>query len=227
MLTSNEFEQLSRRYPVLAQLPAHVQRAVREDARPVAVRAGTTLFDVEGACSQFVLLTAGSIRVVKPAASGREILLYRVLPGDSCILTASCLLGHSGYPARGEAETDVQGVVLSAAFFNRLVQESAPFREFVFRFFTDRIVRLMALVEGVAFGQLDQRLANALLARSSDGRTQVETTHQQLADEVGSVREVVSRTLKEFETRGLVQLERGQIRLLDRRGLELVGDPLA
>ncbi|MGL4651415.1 MAG: Crp/Fnr family transcriptional regulator, partial [Caldilineaceae bacterium] len=215
----------SRRYPVLKRLSTSLQRLVAEDARPVQMSAGVTIFDVEGSCSQFMLLTSGSLRVVKPAVSGREILLYRVLPGDSCILTASCLLGHRGYPARGETESEVAGAVLSAEAFRLLVQESPPFREFVYQFFADRIVRLMSLVEGVAVGQLDQRLASALLARSADGRTVVETTHQQLADEVGSVREVVSRTLKEFETRELLHLERGQVRLLDRRGLELMADP--
>lgn len=101
---------------------------------------------------------------------------------------------------------------------------SAPFRAFVFRFFAERIVELMALVEGVAFGQLDQRLALALLmlADVEPASTRVTATHQQLADELGSVREVVSRMLKEFERRGLVQLERGAVQLLDRAGLSQV-----
>jgi CRP/FNR family transcriptional regulator len=159
----------------------------------------------------FLLPFEGSIRVIKPTISGREILLYRLEPGDSCVLTASCLLGHSSYSARGVVEADLIGYAVSQALFQRLLAESALFREFIFRYFAERVSDLMQLVEEVAFGGMDQRLASYLLERGP----RVEATHQVIADELGTVREVVSRRLKQLEVRGFVRLERGQVIVLD------------
>jgi CRP/FNR family transcriptional regulator len=165
------------------------------------------LFDLDAPCTLFLLISEGSIRVVKPALSGREILLYRLEPGDSCILTVSCLLGQNDYPARGVVESHLVGYALPRSLFTQLLDESPPFRSFVFRFFGERMSHLMALVEEVAFQQMDQRLANLLVER---GPT-LDVTHQQLADELGSAREVISRLLKHFESKGWVTLARGQV----------------
>lgn len=165
----------------------------------------------------FPLLIEGSIKVAKLAASGRELLLYRVAPGGSCIISTSCLLGHSAYNARGIAETPLVLLALPDAAFQSLVVSHAPFRDFVFHLFAERIADLMQLVEEVAFSRLDQRLAKLLLNASSD---QVTMSHQQIADELGSVREIVSRLLKGFAEQRLVALGRERIAILDRKGLE-------
>ena len=153
----------------------------------------------------------------KLASSGRELLLYRVAPGGSCIITSSCLLGHSDYNARGLAETPLTLLVVPAPLFSRLMVEHAPFRDFVFHLFAERIAELMQLVEEVAFTRLDQRLARLILARKDNTLT---VTHQQLADELGSVREIVSRLLKGFAAQGLVTLGREQVTVADRPGLQ-------
>jgi len=159
--------------------------------------------------------------VVKTAASGREMLLYRVEPGESCIITSSCLLGHAPYTARGEAETPITLLILPSPVFDRLVAEQARFRDFVFHLFSERLAELMQLVEEVAFHRLDQRLAKLLLAKNGDT---LHATHQQLAEELGSVREIVSRLLKGFAAQGLVALGREQIGILDRNGLKSLAE---
>ncbi len=222
MIPQDEFHQLARFYPVLAQISPPVQAALAADGQRLALPRDRLLFDMESRCASFLMLTAGSIRVTRLAAAGREILLYRLEPGDSCILTVSCLLGQAGYPARGVAETDLVGYAISRPMFNRLLAESEPFRAFVFHFFAERIANLMALLEGVAFGQLDQRLADLLARRGP----LIQTTHQMLADELGSVREVVSRILKDFESQSLVQLQRGRIRVIDQQALAQIAAPL-
>jgi CRP/FNR family transcriptional regulator len=222
MLDPTELQQLTRLYPVLGQLSPAVRTAVQTDAQRFAFPEGRILFEMESRCTSFVLLVSGRIRVTKQTAGGREILLYRLQPGDSCILTVSCLLGQADYPARGIAETDLAGYAISLPLFNRLLAESDAFRAFIFHFFAERIIHLMLLLEDVAFGQLDQRLAALLLDR---GNT-IYTTHQALADELGSVREVVSRRLKDFEGRSWVQLERGRIRIIDRPALQQVAAAL-
>jgi CRP/FNR family transcriptional regulator len=165
-------------------------------------------------------VVAGSIKVVKAAANGREMLLYRVEPGDSCIISSSCLLGHTPYTARGETETEVTLLVVPMPLFEKLLAENREFRDFVFHLFADRIAELMQLVEEVAFHRLDQRLARLLLARGDD----IQSTHQALADELGSVREIVSRLLKGFAADGLVSLGREHIALLDRSGLQRLAE---
>jgi CRP/FNR family transcriptional regulator len=222
MITQDEFRQLARFYPVLTQMSPPVQAALAADGQRLALPRDRLLFDMESRCASFLMLTAGSIRVTRLAAAGREILLYRLEPGDSCILTVSCLLGQADYPARGVVETDLVGYAISRPMFNRLLAESEPFRAFVFHFFAERVANLMALLEGVAFGQLDQRLAELLGKRGPV----IQTTHQKLADELGSVREVVSRILKDFESQSLVQLQRGRIRVVDQQALAQIASPL-
>jgi CRP/FNR family transcriptional regulator len=221
MLRQSEVEALVALYPVLSRLTAAEQDALRREVQSAHIPAGTVLFDLDSPCSLFLLLTAGTVRVVKPALSGREIVLYRLDPGDSCILTVSCLLGESSYPARGVAETDVAAYILPRPLFYRLLGESEPFRAFVFRYFAARISELMQLVEEVAFGALDQRLANLLVTQGP----RLEMTHQQIADELGTVREVVSRRLKVLEQQGLVRLRRGQVEVLDLKRLGRVAAP--
>ena len=157
----------------------------------------------------------------KTGANGRELQLYRVVPGEACILTSSCLLGQVAYRARGVADSDVVAVALPPAVFTALLAEHEPFRRYVFGLFAERMAELMALVEAVAFQRLDQRLAALLLGK---GRI-VRTTHQALADELGSVREIVSRLLKSFAERGLVSLSREQVEIVDARRLREIAAP--
>ncbi|HRC59365.1 MAG TPA: Crp/Fnr family transcriptional regulator, partial [Candidatus Propionivibrio aalborgensis] len=164
----------------------------------------------------FPLLLSGTIKVVKSMPAGREMLLYRIEPGGSCVITSSCLLGHMPYSARGIAETALQIAILPKTLFERLIAGDATFRDFVFHLLADRIADLMQLVEEVAFHRLDQRLAKLLLGKSEP----IQATHQGLADELGSVREIVSRLLKGFAAQGFVSIGRERISLLDRDGLK-------
>jgi len=204
-------------YPALANLPeARLERLLHPQAL-IRLPAGANVFSERQPCAGFPLLLDGSIKVVKQASSGRELLLYRVTPGGSCIISSSCLLGHTDYNARGIAETPLTLLALPVGEFGRLLIEHAPFRDFVFHLFSERIGELMQLVEEVAFARLDQRLAKLILARQADT---LNITHQQLADELGSVREIVSRLLKGFAAQGLVSLGREQLTVLDRDGLQ-------
>lgn len=213
-------EQLLSLYPALSQLSPDDLAALLRPEAAMRLPAGTRLFAETQPCGGFPLVVAGSIKVVKAAANGREMLLYRVEPGDSCIISSSCLLGHTPYTARGETETEVTLLVVPMPLFEKLLAGNREFRDFVFHLFADRIAELMLLVEEVAFHRLDQRLARLLLARGDD----IQSTHQALADELGSVREIVSRLLKGFAADGLVSLGREHIALLDRSGLQRLAE---
>ena len=201
-------------YPVFGKLPGDLPRRVADGMQMMTVPAATTVFDEHQACRGFPFVLQGAIRVVKQSASGRELPLYRVVAGESCIISSSCLLGHADYNARGVSEGQTTLALLPRPLFDELLAV-AEFREFVFLLFSERMAELMQLVEEVAFRKLDQRLAALLLGK---GRL-VPATHQQLADELGSVREMVSRLLKGFAEQGLVKLGREQVEVLDAAGL--------
>lgn len=202
-------------YPALHSLPRDDLAALCAPTALLGVPAGSQMFSERQPCLGFPLLLAGTIRVVKNTTAGREMLLYRVEPGGSCIISSSCLLGHSLYSARGIAETPLSLLILPVALFEKLLAENTVFRDFVFHLFSERIAELMQLVEEIAFHRLDQRLAKLLLGKSEP----IRLTHQALAEELGSVREIVSRLLKGFAAQGLVALGREQISLLDRDSL--------
>lgn len=208
-------------FPVFQKLPAP---AVEEVVRSVVQKqapAGAILFEAASPCTGFPMLLEGSVRVVKSAPNGREVQLYHITPGESCLLSSSCLLGGSPYSATGIAETAVTLLALPPALFHRLLAEHKPFRDYVFSLFSERMADLMALVEAVAFQKLDQRLAALLLRKGGV----VRATHQGLADELGSVREMVSRLLSNFQDRGWVALAREQIRITDAAALRRLAQP--
>ncbi len=210
--------EIEAQYPVLAELPQKLRREIADTAQTVTVPSGATLFDERQPCQGFPFVLAGAIRVSKVSASGRELPLYRVTPGETCIITSSCLLGNVPYNARGTTESETVLVLLPQHVFMALLGQPA-FRNFIFHLFAERMADLMRLVEEVAFHKLDQRLAALLLGK---GRV-VHATHQQLADELGSVREMVSRLLKGFAEQGLVALGREQIEIRDAAGLRRIG----
>jgi CRP/FNR family transcriptional regulator, anaerobic regulatory protein len=198
---------LIRRFPMLAARADELIGSSRVRRMP----AGSVLFSAHQPCSGFPLVLEGSIHVSKTAPNGREILLYRVEPGESCILSGSCLLGRSDYSASGITETAVEVLVIPPPLFNELMLQHERFRQYVFGMYSARLSEVMELVEEVAFRKLDTRLAQLLVHRGPI----VSETHQKLADELGSVREIVTRLLRSFEQRGWVRLERERVTVLD------------
>jgi CRP/FNR family transcriptional regulator len=211
---------LLERYPLLRELAPDRFSELFAQAGVMRLPTGGMVFDENQPCQGFPLLLSGCVRVIKAAPNGRELQLYRVGAGESCILTSSCLLGHATYRARGIVEQEVEMVVLPPAAFRTLMAECAPFRDYIFSLFAERLTDLMELVSAVAFQKLDQRLAALLVNRPSP----LLTTHQALADELGSAREMVSRLLKGFSDQGWVRLGREQIEVVDTAALKRLAD---
>lgn len=188
------------------------------DLKPQVIPAGGVLFRPGDEARGFVIVLSGRISVYLTGASGREILLYDVIHGESCVQTTLGLLGGEAYTGEAIAEGDVRAVLVPRALFLDLMDRSQWFRHVVFKSFGERISDITKVLEQVAFVKVEQRLARQLLA-SATGSGVIDQTHQDLAVAIGSAREVVSRRLEVFSKRGLVALERGQIVILDRQGL--------
>ncbi len=205
-------------FPTLAKLDEDSATLLGNAGRRVNVPRGTVLFRAGDRCHTFLMVLDGAVRVQMASETGREIVLYRVGRGETCIVTTACLLTDKPYSAEAVAETDIDAVALAAGPFHELVARSAAFRDFVFASFGNRLTGMMMLIEEVAFGRVDLRLAR-FLADRRDTTGGLDTTHQALAVELGTAREVVSRQLKEFERRGFVTLSRGRIQVLDPAAL--------
>jgi len=202
---------LAALYPAIAALPVSLRDDVlATQALRVRVPAGTHLFEEGAPCQGFPLVLSGEVQVARGSPGGRSLELYRVTPGELCVASTSCLFGQSLLVAHGVAAEDSELIVLSPEGFERWTTEPG-FRRYVFGIFADRLADLMALAEAVAFQRLDQRLASALLGH---GAVRL-TTHQALADELGTVREIVTRLLKRFERAGWLRLGRERIEVVD------------
>jgi CRP/FNR family transcriptional regulator len=204
-------------FPELTDLEESARAKLRHQARIVEAPSGFIGYRESDPCNGYVMRLAGRSRVYKMSSSGREILLYRVAAGETCVLTTTCLLGHSRYPASTVVEEPVRDVFIPAPVFHELMAESDVFRRFVLNNYGNLISDLIVLLEEVAFSSIGARLAKALLEMPEGV---LATTHQQLADALGSAREVVSRQLKEFERHGWVTLQRGAIAVTDRTALQ-------
>lgn len=206
------------RFPELARSHDRSLHDVLDAASIVKLPANCFVFHAGAPCQNYLLVLEGSVRVQVVASSGREATLYRVGPGHSCVLTTSCLLGNEAYPAAAITESPVAALALSGATFRQALDRSHDFRSFAFANLGNRLVDVIRKIEDVTFGLIDQRLARTLNERSVETRA-VTTTHEALALELGTAREVVSRHLKVFEEHGWVKLGRGKITVLDSKAL--------
>lgn len=204
-------------FPDLSGLDEHAKNILAKYARIVEAPIGTIGYREGAPCGAYVMRLAGKSRVYKMSTGGREILLYRVGAGETCVITTTCLLGSSDYPASTIVEEPIRDVLIPATAFNQLMIDSAVFRKFVMTNYGALISDLIVLLDEVAFRNLGARLAKVLLDAKS---TQITRTHQQIADELGTAREVVSRQLKRLELKGSVSLGRGQIEITNRSSLE-------
>lgn len=189
--------------------------------RRISLPKGSRVFSPGEPCPGFVLLDSGTMRVSLSAGNGREVVLYRVQPGEVCLQTFSCLINHTTYRAEGVAETDLSGILLPPGMFRARMAEDAEFRDGIFASVARRFDDFEQLVEDVALIGFDARLARTLL-RLRDGSGRVPATHEQLATETASGRAFVSRRLAEFARMGLVAPGRGVIDLTDIAGLERI-----
>lgn len=201
--------------PLLRDLPEAWRLRLAAGARPWRAAPGAVLFDVGDPCHDLALLASGAVRVVRPLSTGHEILLYRLHPGELCVISTSCFLGKASYPARGIVDGQAHGVTLAGASVREAVVACEPFRELLFASLAERLAGLMALLEELVARRLDSRLAALLVEHAPV----LNATHQQLADELASAREVVSRLLEGFEALGYVSLHRARVDVLDVESL--------
>ena len=201
-------------------LPPGLRAAIAARSSRLRCPDGYRLFGPGDRSESFLIPHAGAVRVEHMGASGRSVVLYRVAPGESCVMTTSCILSGVPYEAYGYAEGDVEAIALPARAFRDLVEQEPAFRDLALSVFSRRIIELVEVIDELLLHRVDLRLA-AWLAERTPAQGIIAATHQAIAAELGTAREVVSRILKEFERRGWLALTRGEIRLLDQAALRM------
>ncbi len=219
MISQLHFDRIARIVPILQHADPQLVREFMQAAIYARIPVGKDVFVEGDRIDAIALLISGVVRVYKIGETGREITLYRFGLGESCILTANAILSRQSFPAIATVEKDAEAVMIPADTFRDWVHRYDLWRGFVFHLLSQRLSSVMAIVDEVAFRRMDTRVAALLLAR---GRSQnpIRITHQEIAAELGSSREVISRLLEDFTSQGLLRLRRGTIEILDFQSLE-------
>ena len=205
------------RHSILDTLHDSLRKDVLEGLQAMRFPPGQVLFSAGEHCRGLPLVLDGSIKVQMTGASGHSIVLYRMGADDICTLSIGCLMTGRGYRAEAIVEEEAEAAIIPRGLFDRLMDQSAEFRLGIMESYGRRLDDLMLLVEEVAFHRMDERLEEWLQVRAAAGQSVLNITHQELAVELGTAREVVSRLLKELERRGQVRLARGRVELTGLR----------
>ncbi len=221
MITAAQFQRLALTLPLLLRAPEAMVQDFQRAATVSRLPRGRDVLIVGVEVDSAVLLLSGVVRVYQIGASGREITLYRFGEGESCILTANAILSHQSFPAIASIEQDVEAVIIPANDFRAWMGKYEIWREFVFSLLMQRLSSVMAIVDEVTFRRMDARIASWLLEKAQT-RASIHVTHQEIAAELGSSREVISRILEGFAARGFVRIERGTVYLDDLAALREV-----
>jgi CRP/FNR family transcriptional regulator len=219
MLTNQQYEQAIQALAFLSEASPDALRSLKEQAFIARIPAGKDVFNEGDPAEHIALLISGIVRVYKIGETGREITLYRFGMGESCILTANAILSEQSFPAIATVEQDAEAVMVPSTAFREWIRRYDPWRDFFFELLSQRLAIMLSVVNEIAFRRMDSRVASLLLERYQ-ARNPIAITHQEIAAELGSSREVVSRILEDFAARGLLRSARGAIELLDLAALQ-------
>jgi CRP/FNR family transcriptional regulator len=218
MITQQEFDRLKHALPVLQNAGPQMEREFLANAYIARIPANRDIFAEGDNADAIALLLSGRVRVYKIGETGREITLYRFGSGESCVLTANAILSRQTFPALATVEADAEAVMIPAGVFRGWIDRFDPWRSYVFDLLARRLANMLFVVDEVTFRRMDVRLATLLLRRG-EVQNPITATHQELASELGSSREVISRLLADFADEGLINMQRGKIAVVDRETL--------
>ncbi|MHB8961793.1 MAG: Crp/Fnr family transcriptional regulator [Saccharofermentanales bacterium] len=219
-LSAEQMQFIEHRIPFWSELNEAQKKMTLTNINFSKIAQGAQLVRSSSECSGMILLREGRIRAFISSEDGREITLYRLLPGDACVMTASCMLKNVRFQVYLEVEKNVSMFVIPQSIFIRLNTENSAVKDFTMNLMADRFSQVVSIVEQMVFVSIPNRIAIFLMEQSGLNDTDdLEITHDTIAKNIGTAREVVSRVLKTMENDGLVRLARGHIRLLDIRRL--------
>jgi len=219
VLSEDQLARASQALPFLKDAPEAHRREFATAVLAQRLPAGAVVFEEGAVCGAIAILFSGVARVFKIGENGREITLYRFSDGESCILTASCILGNHTFPAIAQIEREAEALLIPAPVYYEWMNRYAFWRDYTFALLSNRLAAVMSILDEVAFRRMDARVAELLLRRAASAGDVIRITHQEIAAELGTSREVVSRILEDLHARGALIAARGLITLADRQKL--------
>lgn len=211
-------------FPFLKNMQKNEIEMIMNNKNIVHYPKGKIMMEEGRACNNYVFILDGVIRVYKISEEGKEVTLYRLGKGDTCVLVLLCLMGNRDYPAFAEVDKDVTMMTISIQDFKSLFYKSVAWQEYVFGSLAQKLVDTMMVVDEIAFKKIDKRIANFILEKLQDGNDEIRITHAAIASELGTAREVVSRILKDIERKGGISISRGKIKVLDMLIIKKIRD---
>ncbi|MEL7610257.1 MAG: Crp/Fnr family transcriptional regulator [Bacillota bacterium] len=216
MVTDGLQETLQRYLPFWDKLSKAEQESLRDNTTRAQYAKGSNVHRGHSECVGLLIVTGGIFCTYLLSDEGREVTLYRMYEGDVCILSAACILRQITFEVHIDAQTDAEALIVSAPAFEAISAKNPIVENFAYKLAADRFSDVMWSMQQILFMGFDRRLAGALLdERISAGSLEIHCTHEYLARQTGSAREVVSRMLKRFVEDGIVELSRGRITILD------------
>lgn len=219
MLSPEQYTRLLNQLPRLRNADAKLLEELRTQAFFARIPAGHEIFTEADRVEAIALLLSGRVRVYKIGESGREITLYRFGTGESCVLSANAIISQQAFNAIALVEEDAEAVMIASATLRDWLRQYDFWREYVFSLLSQRLSTMLEIVDDVAFRRMDMRLA-ALLSKRGTNQTLLNITHQEIAAELGSSREVISRILESFAKQHWIRLGRSSIEILEKEALE-------
>lgn len=225
MLDTIDLEYIHEKFDFWNKLNETDSNIIENTIAKISYEKGTNIHNADTECLGLLLIKSGGLRVYILSDDGREITLYRLNPGDTCILSASCILNNITFDVHIDTEDYTELYLLNVNTFSRISSENVYVENFALKNALDRFSDVMWALEQILFMGIDKRLAIFLLDESSkNNSSEIHLTHDQIARYIGSAREVISRMLKNFQTEGILELARGSIKITDKNKLkEIVG----
>jgi CRP/FNR family transcriptional regulator len=217
-------QEILARLAFYQEAPPELQAIISRAARYVALAPGDILFNEGGPSNDFAAVGVGSIRVFRIGATGREITLYHVRSQESSLVSMLAVLLGTAVMATGQAEVATEAVVLPASALRELVTTSEPMRRYIFETVTRGLIEVTTLLEDLAFRPMESRLAALLLQHFATADV-IAMRHEDIAAELGTAREVVSRLLENYARRGAINLSRGRVEMRDEAVLRQLVQP--
>lgn len=215
MLDDKSLAELRKAFPFVEDLGPSME-LLRASANLHQFEAGTLIMDEDRHCPGVIFILSGVIRILKLSEEGREITLYRIGRGETCVLTVACLLGTGDvpFPVSAIAEQDAAVILIPVEIFRKLFYESPSIQKYIFSAMSAKFYSVLGLIENMTFKRTSDRLKDYLISKTAGGTYPLYATHEAIAADLGTAREVVSRLLKDMESKGIVSLSRGKILLL-------------
>lgn len=226
-MNSNNFtDEVKLKFPFLVKLKMDMLQKFMKTIRIGKHPIGTIILEEGASCTNMVFVLDGIIRVYKLSEEGKEITLYRIGKGETCVLNVACIMGNTHYPAIAEVEEEATLGIIPAEFYNELFLSEAACQEFIFNSIATRLQEVMLLIDEVVFKSMDKRLADFILRKldKNDIEGKLDITHEKIAIELGTAREVISRLLKDFERKDILALSRGKIIVKDKKFLKKIAE---